>query len=257
MPRNEMLWYKAWLETRWRFLIGLALLLCSAAATVLTYPAIVKLIPPAATTNASGVVEERIREAIELSRTYRGYMWSHWFGQNLKQWATLFAILLGTAGVLSPSAGALFTLSLPVTRKRLLGVRAATALAELFVIVFVPSLLVSLLSPSIAQSFAPGATLVYSACFFVGVSVFFSLAFLLSTVFDDLWRPLLIAIAVAFVLSMLGQVLTNAPADVYRVMSAETYFRSGRVPWIGLIVTAAISAAMLYAAAVNVTRRDF
>ena len=252
-----MLWYKAWLETRWRFLIGLALLLCSAAATVLTYPAVVKLIPPTTAANSGGVIEERIREAIELSRTYRGYMWSHWFGQNLEQWATLFAILLGTAGVLSQPAGALFTLSLPVSRKRLVGVRAATGLTELFVIVFVPSLLVSLLSPSIEQSFSPGATLVYSACFFAGVSFFFSLAFLLSTVFDDVWRPLLIAIAIAFVLSMFGRILTNAPADVYRVMSAETYFRSGHLPWIGLIVTAALSAAMLYAATANVTRRDF
>ena len=29
-----MLWYKAWLETRWRFLIGLAVLVCSAVAAV-------------------------------------------------------------------------------------------------------------------------------------------------------------------------------------------------------------------------------
>src|SRR5260370_15354436 len=34
----NMLWYKSWLETRWRFLIGLVLLLFSALSTVFTYP---------------------------------------------------------------------------------------------------------------------------------------------------------------------------------------------------------------------------
>jgi hypothetical protein len=32
-----MLWYKSWMETRWRFLIGLAVLMLSAASTVLVF----------------------------------------------------------------------------------------------------------------------------------------------------------------------------------------------------------------------------
>ena len=43
-----MLWYKSWLETRWRFLIGLALLMLSACGTVLAYPAVQELLPLAA-----------------------------------------------------------------------------------------------------------------------------------------------------------------------------------------------------------------
>ena len=33
-----MLWYKAWLDTRWRFLIGLALLVSIALGNALSYP---------------------------------------------------------------------------------------------------------------------------------------------------------------------------------------------------------------------------
>ena len=40
-------------------------------------------------------------------------------------------------------------------------------------------------------------------------------------------------------------------------MSGSTYFRTGSVPWIGLIVSAAIAAALLYAASVNVERKDY
>ena len=30
-----MLWYKAWLETRWRFITGLVLLVCAAVTNVI------------------------------------------------------------------------------------------------------------------------------------------------------------------------------------------------------------------------------
>ena len=39
-----MLRYQSWLETRWRFLIGSARLVCSAAACVFTYPKVVELL---------------------------------------------------------------------------------------------------------------------------------------------------------------------------------------------------------------------
>jgi len=148
-----MLWYKAWLETRWRFLIGLALLICSAAAIVITYPKVVKLLPLVPSLEVSGEIGRRIRESAELSREYRGYVWSQWFRQNMAQSWTIFAVLLGTGGLLSQAAGggALFTLSLPVSRKRLAGIRAATGLGELLLLAFVPSILLPLLSPAIGQ----------------------------------------------------------------------------------------------------------
>jgi hypothetical protein len=41
------------------------------------------------------------------------------------------------------------------------------------------------------------------------------------------------------------------------VMSASTYFAAGSIPWIGLLISAVMSAAMLYGASINVARRDF
>ena len=252
-----MLWYKSWLDTRWRFLIGLALLLCSAAGTVFTYPQLVKLLP-LVPTNVQGPLGEKIRESAELMRTYPSFVWSNWFRQNLGQMATIFAAILGTAGLLSQSRGALFTLSLPVSRRRLLGVRAAAGLGELLVLAVVPSLLIPLLSPAIGERYGVGNALVHSACLFVGVSVFFSLAFLLSTIFNDVWRPLLIALAFAATLSVVDQLLLHSPAQsLFGVMRGETWFRSSRVPWEGLLASALASAALLYGALVSFARRDF
>jgi hypothetical protein len=255
-----MLWYKSWLETRWRFLIGLALLVLSAAGVVLAYPEVVKLMPLARTIDTSGEIGRRIREAVELQRDYRGYVWSQWFRQNLMQMWTLFAVLLGTGGLLSQTSGgaALFTLSLPASRNRLLGVRAATGFAELLVLAFVPSLLIPLLSPAVGQSYGIGDVFVHGACLFIAGAAFFSLAFLLSTVFSDLWRPLLIAGSVAVVLALCETVVRDLSRyGIFRVMSAEVYFRGGGLPWPGLLASAAVSVAMLYAATRNIARQDF
>jgi len=253
-----MLWYKAWLETRWRFLIGLAVLMCSAAGVVFTYPSVLKLMALVPSLDVGGEIGRRIREAAELAREYRGYVWSQGFGQNLAQMTTLFAVLLGTGGLFSQSGAAVFTLSMPASRNRLFGVRAAAGLGELLVLAVVPSLLIPMLSPAIGETYGVGTALVHSACLFVAGAAFFSLAFLLSTVFSDMWRPLLIALGIAIVLALGEQVFREMSRySMFGLMSGETYFRTGSVPWWGLLASAAVSAAMLYAAAVNFARRDF
>jgi hypothetical protein len=253
-----MLWYRSWLETRWRFLIGLAVLMCAAAGIVLLWPKVVELLPVASNLQVSGRIGKQIRESVELQREYPSYIWSQWFGKNLTNMGTMFAALLGTGGLLSQRSGGLFMLSLPVSRKRLIWTQAATGLAELFVLVLVPSLLIPLLSPAVGKSYGWGDVLVHSACFFVVVAVFFSLASLLSTIFSDVWRPLLLAIAVASAMWYLELFALPRPHyGIFRVMSAETWFRNGQLPWQGLLASAAASAAMLYGAAVSIIRRDF
>lgn len=255
-----MLWYKSWLETRWRFLIGLALLMLSAVSTVLAYPEVVKLLPLVPKLDLGGEIGRRMAESAELARDYRGYVWSQWFLQNMPKNWTLFAVLLGTGGLLSQASGGgvLFTLSLPASRNRLLGVRAAAGLAELLVLAVVPSILLSVLSPAIGHTYGIGDALIHSACLFVAGAVFFSLAFLLSTVFSDVWRPLLIVLCAAVLLALLELVFRGLSRySVFRVMSAETYFRGGGLPWLGLLASAAVSLVTLYVASRNIARQDF
>src|SRR5713226_3958992 len=223
-----MLWYKSWLETRWRFLIGLALLMLSAASTVLAYPKVVKLLPLVPTIDAGGELGRRIREGVALVRDYRGYVWSQWFRQNMLQMWALFAALLGSGGLLSQASGggALFTLSLPATRNRLLGVRAATGLAELLGLALVPTLLLPVLSPAVGETYGLGDALAHGACLFIGAAVVFSLAFLLSTVFSDVWRPALIALCAVAVLGLCEPFFPElARYSLFGIMAGEVYFR--------------------------------
>jgi hypothetical protein len=253
-----MLWYKFWLETRWRFLIGLAVLICSACGVVILWPKVAALLPLASNVNATGELGRQLRETLELSREYRGYVWSQWFHQNLPQMGTLFAVLLGSGSLISQSSGGLFTLSMPISRNRILATRAATGLAELFALIFIPSLLVPLFSPTVGKTYGLGDAAVHALCTFIVVAVFFSLAFLLSTVFTDIWRPLLTTLLIAVVLALAEEAIRGlAPLGIIHLMSAEQYFRTGSLPWLGLLASLSASAAMLYGASLNFMRRNF
>ena len=69
-----MLWHKAWLETRWRFLTGLRVLATVAMGAVFGYPAMAGSVLPIGEPSADRTAWWRraIRESVELSRTLPG-----------------------------------------------------------------------------------------------------------------------------------------------------------------------------------------
>jgi ABC-type transport system involved in multi-copper enzyme maturation permease subunit len=255
-----MLWYKSFLETRSRFLIGLVVLLMSVFGTVYAYPRVERLLTvvPAAAMNGDSLIAGRLKEIAELSGSYRGYVWAQALGQNVTQMLSLFAVLLGAGGLLSHARGTLFTLSLPVSRDRLLGVRAATGLAELAVLSFAPVLLLPLISPAVGQHYGVIEAVVHGVCFFFAGAVLFSAACLLSTVFHDQWRPILIVCLFAACLGIAEPFFGDLSRySLFGIMNGEIYFRGGGVPWLELLATAAASAAMLFTASRNLARQDF
>jgi ABC-type transport system involved in multi-copper enzyme maturation permease subunit len=257
-----MLWHKAWLETRWRFIIALLILTVLAGGNVYEYLATQRLLPqaiaaaeaPAAQASGLG---DAIREAIEIQKDFRGFIWYRTFRDNLSNMGVFFAILLGCGGLLSETSkgSALFTLSLPVTRKQLLSARTGVGLAQLFAIAMVPPLVIPILAPSIGQQFSIVDALAHGICIFFVAAVFFSLASFLSTLFGDIWRPLLIAIGIACVIAVAQFVVPQL--GIFRVMSGESYFKTGSLPWAGFLMSAVIASALLYSAAETLERRDF
>jgi hypothetical protein len=201
-----------------------------------------------------GPLTAAIEEAVAIQRTFRGFVWYQWFDGNLMSLATLFAALLGTGSPLT-GRGVLFSLALPVSRTDWLVTRVATGLAELAVLTVVPSLVIAIAAPLVGQHYGFGDALVHSIALFLVSSLFFALAVLLSTLFSDLWRPLLLTCAAALVVGTVDYVLPSG--GLFAVMSAQLYFETGSLPLIGLLVSVAASAALLYAARWKLTHRDF
>lgn len=251
-----MLWYKSWLDTRWRFLIGLAVVLAAACGIVVTYPQVQEILNRVVSGDG-GSNGRALAQAIEAQGTYRGYVWVQWFDQNLGGLVTIFAASFGSGSPLSGSGrGLLLSLSLPVTRPRWVGARAGTGLAELLVLAFGGSIAITLLSPFIGERFSLGDAVVHGACMAAVGAVFFGIASLLSTAFNDVWRPLLLSCAAAVAWAMVENAVFDGDG-LFALMSADDYFRNGSVPWIGLLVSVALTAALLLAAAANVARRDY
>ena len=254
-----MLWYKSFLETRPRFLIGLVILLLSVFGAVYAYPRVERVLAmvPAEAIAGDGLVASRLKEIAALSSTFRGYIWAQALRQNVTQMLSLFAVLLGAGGLVT-GRGMLFTLSLPVSRDRLLGVRAATGLAELALLSFAPLMLIPLISPAVGQHYSLVEAFVHGVCFFFAGAVLYSAACLLSTVFHDQWRPILIVCLFAACLGIVEPFFGDLSRySLFGIMNGEIYFRGGGVPWLELLATAAVSAALLFAASRNFARQDF
>jgi ABC-type transport system involved in multi-copper enzyme maturation permease subunit len=255
-----MLFHKAWLETRWRFVAGLIILTVVAGAKVYEFTLTQRMMPLAESVVAgagNSPLERAIREAIEMQREFRGFIWFNGFRDILAQMAVLFAVLLGCGGLMTEAkkGSALFTLSLPVTRRQLLGARTATGLAQCFAIAMIPPLAIPLLAPAVGQQFSIVDALAHGLCLFFVTALFYSLAAFLSTMFGDFWRPMLIAFVVACIAALAQFVAPEF--GLFRVMSGEAYFRNGTLPWMGFVTTAVLASALLYSAAETLERRDF
>ena len=154
-----MLWYKAWLDTRWRFLLGLALLLVFACGTVASFSTVQEFVASVSPSAISGSedLRQEFEESLEIMRTFRGYIWLQWFQQNFSGLLTIFAALLGSGSPLVQSgSGALFSLALPVSRGRWIAARAGAGLAELLVLALAPSVAFAALAPFIGEQLSVG-----------------------------------------------------------------------------------------------------
>jgi hypothetical protein len=253
-----MLWYKAWLDTRWRFLAALGILSCVAFATIFAYSSVQGLLSMVASKGADGPLASELTELAQLSKSFRGYIWAQFVRQNLLELWILFAVLVGSEGLIARGRGAVFTLSLPVSRDHLCIVRAATNLTELCVLALIPMLLIALLAPAAGHSYALEDALVLGFSSFAGGAVFYCLSALLAAVLWDRWKATVIALAAAVAIYLCTRLMPAVgPYSPISVMGGDSYFQTGESAWVALFTWLVISVSMLYAAVRSVRMRDF
>jgi hypothetical protein len=257
------MWRGAWIGTRWWFVAVLILLLAQSAVDIATFA-------PAGSHSAvilgdSFGIPHRpfpqwIQEIVRLSGTFKGYEWVHFYRDNLPGVVTLFAVLVGAGGVLQRRSGRLFTLSLPVSRTQLVVACTVTYLCELAALALIPALSVPLFAPLVGQSYPIADALVYALHSFVGGTVFFFGALLLSAIFYDwrqhslAWTALLIAVGSLVFAAFFPVVGAYTPGGL---MSGESYFRSGSLELPVLAAWLAMAAVMFVAVVRSLEQRDF
>lgn len=183
-----MLALKAWRETRARFLLSGGALAWFCGAFVVLRPAIQY--------GARRPFEQFVVDAI-----YTGAV------RNI---FVLFVIALGLGGLTQEMSrgSSCFTLALPVTRTRIVMVRAAVGLLAVFALAVIPTIAVVGLSGLVGETFNVVEALRYSVQWAATGAVLFAMAFLLSVWLSGAYAALTASIlALAVYVSIL-----NVPA---------------------------------------------
>lgn len=236
-----MLWYKAWLETRSRFLTSLATLTIFSAVFV---------------HHAEGLQRPEWTAAynrlLYITQQYIVVMW------------ILAVILLGMGGIVREKAtgASSLTLSLPVSRALLLGVHVGVGALEAIILAVVPWTGIFLVSSHAGMPILISQVRFYVLLLVAGGLVYFAMAILVSCLVEGEYT----APAVAFGLVFLTTIVFDAwlrPLNLWRLVTGDfcldrhTYLLSGGFPWLGALACCSVAGVMLLVSVRVMKRREF
>ena len=182
-----MLFYKAWLESRSRFLLSVLAIGGLSIMFVLLNKSVRDAITP---------------EAI----TYQNYIWKAIFKGHLRDIFVILALMLGMGGLERErsygTAG--FTLTLPIARWRFTAVRGLAGMIETAALAILPALIVPLCSPLAGQNYSWLTALKYGLLWTVGGLLIFALGFLASIFFAGEYSAPIAGIGFLFAYSILA-----------------------------------------------------
>lgn len=248
-----MLWYKAWLETRGRFLC--CLITITIFSGVFVQHAIYISCSSAFPCNQEGMHHASQVDFYRLLFIAQQYLVIIWI---------LSVVLLGMGGLVREKAtgASLLTLSLPVSRTHLLAVRVGVGALEAVTLGVVPWIAVTVVSSLARMPVLFTQVVSYVLLLIAGGLVYFAMAILVSSsVGGEYTAP-----AVAFGAVLLTAIIFDAwlrRFNVWRLVSGDlsidrsTYLLSGHFPWMGILVSLCAAALMLLASTFLVQKRDF
>jgi hypothetical protein len=227
-----MLWYKGWLETRFRLLICL----CAVTGFVITLHSLASRPPGDAKATAAAV-------AALMGVPKISVLW-------------ICCILAGAGIATQPSiqaskglhGSAQFTLSLPVSRLRLLATRALIGWLESATAIAIFCYGIWLLIPAVRSAGTGVEMIEFSATLIASASVLYFVSVLLATFLDDQWRiwGTMLVPLVFWQFSIHARL--PAFADILRSIGNGSPLIAHTMPWAAIAFSLALAAAFFVAA---------
>jgi ABC-type transport system involved in multi-copper enzyme maturation permease subunit len=254
MSATAPLLFKAWRESRGRFLISAVLLTVICVCGVFCRASLMKVVVP----------DERF-----VGDPYMGYIYRLVYAGSARGLFAIMVMVLALGGLqrerLHRTVG--FTLALPVSRARLVWVQALLGLGQVVILSALPLVLLTVCSRLAHVSYPLEQMLRFSLLWFAGGAVFYAVAFLFATLFRSEYTALAASFVftIIYPMAVLFSPLSRYPLNVGHVMSgmAMPYFDVrtallvGAPPWVLMVSMLAI-AGVLIAIAVQITaRRDY
>jgi ABC-type transport system involved in multi-copper enzyme maturation permease subunit len=248
-----MLYYKAWLESRSRFLIGLGVIGVLCFVFVLFHDLLRSRIAA-----SSGAI------------SYSDYVYLRVYGGFVRGIFLFIALVLGLGGLNSERARntVSFTLALPVSRSYLLATRALAGLAEVVVLALLPALLMPGLSAAVGQVYPWSQSLSFFVLWVaIGWAVFVT-AFLASCLLENDYSALTAAILAFYIYPLVvarTPFLRPYPLHIHYIMNgtgmpyfdARTHLFIGPMPWAILTGVTLVSFVLLAMASIFSARAEY
>lgn len=238
-----MLWYKAWLETRGRFVISIL----------------------GITSLCSFTVYHQDTDGSSFANSYIYYFILYSAHKILVIMWILAATLLMMGGLLREQAlgTSSFTLTLPVGRLRLLAIRVAMGAMQCVGLAVIPWLAMFLIGATVGRTHSITQAIFFVTLLLGGGFVFFSLAVLVSSLIKGEYTAPVVSCGVVLAISVVmdGQRLSFLSPLSFMMGSSffnpTTFLPSGSFPWLNLILWILLSLSLLVVAAIATQLREF
>lgn len=235
-----MLWYKGWLETRFRLLF-----VAGWAAMFLALQHLGRTTTPGPGAKGPAFVLIMFSNPILV---------------------LMVCAMLGGAGIVTqPSLQAtkglhgstLFTLSLPVSRLRLLAVRAGIGWLELVFVIAALCCGMWFASPAYRAVASPVEMMEYAGTLIACASALYCFSVLLATFLDDQWRAWGSVIGSAAVWWLSTHIPLPASADIFRAMREGSPILAHSMPWTAMAFSLGLAVILFFAALKVVQTREY
>jgi hypothetical protein len=231
-----MLWMKNWLETRWRLLSVVA---------VFSFIIISGYLHPVP-------AEQRLGGTLSIFSLFFVMQSITLAGSGIKTQAP-FQVARGLHGSMH------FTLSLPVSRLRLLATRTGMGILELFAAICLGACGLALVLPRQfpETGFPILETFEYAFTLFACLTACFCVSVVLATFLDDMWQMWGSLIVLAAIRGLSTVVKIPENFDPFRAIGSASPFITHTIPWGAVAVSLTFAAALWLTAARIVQRRDY
>ncbi len=242
-----MLWYKTWLETRGRFLACLITL--TLFCFIFVHHAQEIAFRGDGLVRPGGPAD--FRRLLFVNQQFLVIMW------------VLSVVLLGMGGLVREKAVGVstLTLSLPVSRARLFGVRVAMGIFQAAALAVLPWCAVFLASSSVGMPIRLSQVSFYIFLLLGGGLSYFAMAIFISSFVEGEYTSPAIALG-AVLLTAIAFDAWLRPFSLWRLIAGDlsidrhTFLLSPALPWRGIAASLAAASLMLLVALHRIQKRD-
>jgi hypothetical protein len=235
-----MLWYKGWLETRFRLLFTLVF---TTFILVLQYSVRAAAPPPGAKNPALGLVLFSNPALVMLACTLLA-------GAGIVTQPTLQA----SKGL---HGSTLFTLSLPASRLRLLAVRAGIGWLETIGVIAALCCGMWVVSPAFRAIGTSLEMLEYAGTLIACASALYGLSVFMATFLDDQWRAWGTMLSAAALWWLSTHTPLPASANIFRAIREGSPLIAHTVPWTAMAFSLGLAAILFFAALKIAQTREY